>query len=365
MEKRRFFKENFLYSINAMVNRAFLEKGYGSRPKTSVVVQGFVSLIFLALAMGFFFAWLYKPELFAFMEGIVLHVPNADSTLVDFINYYSLHLAATCILLIVPASMARKMVMKRAIFLIFAIPIWALQWVLPVFWALFLVPPVAAQFNPELVSQMQNTWIGLALYADFAFIGAASIFEILYCVIPPFKYRKIYSMRRRSIRYCSKHFGEPFVPKPSEVRNNFFKLYRKKKYDEMLDLLYPYVFEKVKTSPLTKDELTYFAYFVGKVDHSIREKEFGYLNGQANFPVQREILDMLAQQNKLSNAGEVAAKEDLTLLAMKKAPAAPIIVQAPAPLKKPASNLTMDRTKTDVSPIPAPDKIGEAWKKKA
>ena len=81
---------NPLYD-NSMVTEELLRKSYKSRPRAGVVVQGIISLLFVALAGVFLLLYISKPDLFAFLTTVETSFPEPGFTLYQTINYYYLH----------------------------------------------------------------------------------------------------------------------------------------------------------------------------------------------------------------------------------------------------------------------------------
>ncbi len=356
-----------------MVTEEILRKSYKSRPRVGVVIQGIISLLFVAFAAVFLILYVTKPELFAFMTAIQTSFPDPSFTLYDTVNYYFLHLVVVMLVLLVPINLAASVAGSRAFYWCFAGLSILLEIAFIPVYVIACIPPLAASFPAETVLLFQNTILPILIYGQIGILALASIFEILYPVLPCFTYREIYRLRRDRIvdardgNLKNPATGEKMTPR--DVRKAFSLNYRKKHFGAMIDLLYSHVFEKVKTGKLTQDEFRHFCNVTCRVEAKSRTEELEYLYGENNFAMLSLIYERLLAQSKIKDIGQRKFAEDRAFFdLMKKNASNPQAPQAPAspkPAPAPAQPSPAPQPAPKPAPkpaSPAPSPIGEAWK---
>lgn len=346
-----------------MVNRAFLEKGYRSRPRRSIAVRGFVSLLVVGLALAFLFLYLHQPDLFAFLDQVQTSYPEASSTLRDLLDYYYAHFLLTALLLLYPLTRLVKTASLRALHWLLAAPALFLEIGLIALWACFGIPPVAENFDASLVIDMQTKYMGAAIYGQIGLLAFASLLEMFYCAFPCVKYRKIYRLRAAAIAYARRHRGESGYRTPAQVKRDFYRFYQKKDYDALLRLLYVHVVEKVGSGKLDEGEFRYFVSHVAKLDGTIREAELKHLYEKGDFALMKSIYDRLATRASSPECGPRKAAEDAAYERLSRegeTRAVPPVSPRPETSAPQAVNAKAPVSST---PIPPPSAVGEAWRK--
>ena len=359
-----------------MVTEELLRKSYKSRPRVGVVVQGIVSLLFVALAGVFLFLYISKPDLFAFLTTVETSFPEPGFTLYQTINYYYLHLVVFMLLLLVPINLCVSVAASRAFYWFFAIPSILLEIAFIPLYIVACIPPLAASFPGDIVILLQDKILPIVLYGQLGILAIASILEILYPALPCFTYREIYRLRRdRIVDARDGKLKDPLTGEertPRDVRKAFSSLYRKKNYKALIDLLYSHVFAKARTGKLTQDEFHHFAEFTCRLEAKARTEELEFLYGENDFKLLSLLYERMLALSKTKDIGQRKATEDRAFFDLVKKNETSPAPQAPAP-QPPVSQPQLPKPQPAPAPTPAPkpvpkpapkpaSPIGEAWK---
>ena len=326
-----------------MVNVALLEKSYKSRPRKSSAVKGFFVLFFAVIFLGIYILYLIDTRgfLFAWMENIQVNF-GTSVTLGDLVFDYGLFFILPFLITFIPFCIGVSVNGYRASYCVFTILEAVVGVVLFTAWLLYFVPlfrnllPVS--LTDLLFQILPFLYLGLGgLYLVHAF------FLFFYPSLPCIKYKEIYAMKKQ--RLIDTHKENYKGPTRGQIRHDFYVFYKKKKWTEMLDLLYGHVFAKAKVEPLDAGEFDYYCDALSRLDASIRKAEMTFLSSHRQFPMMGKIYERLLAQSKSPSIGEIKASEDRAMLEF---------LEKKAQAERPAS--------TTPKPQDKPTPIGEAWK---
>lgn len=335
--------EEITSKMVGMVTPELLEKSYRTRPRKSVAVKGFFHLLFSVAILGFYLLYLMNTSgpLFGWMDGIAVNLGDSAS-LGDVFYNYGLFFLLPLIVTFIPFCIGVSINGYRRSYWWFSIFEIILAIALFGGWVLYFIPMVR-----DMLPLQITDFLSMALpYVFFALCGVyllQSFFMLLYPALPCGKYKEIYRLKKARLE--DTHRENYKGPSRSSIRHSFYVFYKKKKWAQMMDLLYAHVFEKARSEQLDQGEFAYYVEAIGRVDSSIRKAELDYLFSHRQFPMIGKIYDRLVAQSKMPDIGEKRATEDHAMLDF---------LEKKAQSEKPASVVT------PLKETPSP--IGEAWK---
>ena len=274
-----------------MLNVHLLEEGRPSRPKTSIPVVGIISLFILLLSTAFYFLCLFLPALQDMVNEYRVE-------LVFLSNTFSWNgIEAMKFLICVPLSLLGALIgainahrMSRAkgfLGFLHILPIIGLVGAIIGGVLYFFFPNVLSLIPPEFLTLPDELleWVFLySIAAIAAGIAIADIFAIFYNHINYSEFRPIYKAYHYQLKVA------PSNSSKREIRKQFRYLWRKQRYEDLLDLLFGANLDLACDDMLSPDAYAYLKEKALKNYLSMKEKELDSMyQTKQNLALRREL----------------------------------------------------------------------------
>ena len=236
-----------------MVTKDLLHMARRSRPKAAIPVFGFIFLLLfligpiakLLLGEVEYLDSLYRSlTLNIHIEGFIEHSYNIYDLMPDY-GYIVLSAPGAFLLFVFSCFLAYR---KAPYGFLIALEVLSSLAVYGLMATILLAPD--GMINADVMDLLSRIY----LYCTYAYLGTflllalISLFDPL--LIAP-RYQEIYKLRRLLLSVS---------PKPSEAKKAYNRLFRKKKYAELLELLYSPYLDSSSSRPLTPGAAEYIAY---------------------------------------------------------------------------------------------------------
>lgn len=236
-----------------MVTKDLLHMARRSRPKAAIPVFGFLFLLLfllgpiakLLLGQVEYLDSLYKSlTLNIHIEGFIEHSYNIYYLMPDY-GYIVISVPGALLLFIFSCVLAYR---KPPYGFLIALEVLSSLAVFGLMATILLAPD--GMINADVMDLLKQIY----LYCTYAYLGAFGLLGLLSLFDPLLiapRYKEIYRLRRLVINTSNK---------PSAAKKTYNRLFRKKKYAELLEFLYSPYLDSTSSRPLTPGAAEYIAY---------------------------------------------------------------------------------------------------------
>ena len=289
-----------------MVNVDMLYESYPSRPRKSVPAWSFVSLLLALLPLGVILACLFVPAAKDFFYNNKLVIAGLDGfepLLIELV------VAATPILLVPSFIVFVKMAEFRRGY-------WVIAWISIAVWvAMLFIGAIAIlhwfsfmAFLPVWLKEFVNNYGALAALIAGGWSAFTMLLGLFYNCGAPLKYREIYVYRKKRLSECQSGAER------AKLKKDFYFLYAKRKWDQLLELLFSKELEMNYKNGLSESAFEYLCAKAIQCEASTRKKEFDLFYREGDYPSLRRLYARLVQEASTEDGAQRRKREDVALL---------------------------------------------------